>query len=373
MSGPGGLATPGGALRALAWAYLGLVVYATWFPFAGWRWPAGMTVDELLWLPWPRWNGWFDDWANGLGYAGLGALWMSARPLGRRSPWWEATGVMLACAALSYVLECGQHLLPGRVSSLRDWALNSGGAGLGAVLAVWFRRSVGPQRWSVWADRWWLPDAAAGPALLFLWPMALMIPTPLPLGLGQWFRPWQAAMQEWTAGVAWVEGFAPWWATEPAARLGPWSEMLAVALGVLGPMCLAVAMVRPGWRAVASCALMAAAAGVATSLTTGLQFGAAHAMGWLTPQASAGWLLGTVTGLAVAVCRPRAAALLALMAFPAHLVLVAQSPSDPFLTETLQRWDQGPHIRFQGAAIWLGWAWPYAAMAWLLSRFGRRV
>lgn len=372
MNRPGQAPFPGGSLRALAWAYLALVIYATWFPFAGWRWPAGVTLEEVLSLPWPRWNGWFDDWANLLGYAGLGALWALALASRRRVPWVVALGLVFLLSLLSYVLECGQHLLPGRVSSLRDWALNSLGAALGVAFIAVMRRSAQPLRSASWVDQWWSPGAGAGPALVFLWPMALMIPTPLPLGLGQWFRAWQSAMEDWTSGVAWAETFAPWWAMEPATRLGPLSETLAVALGVLGPMCLVLAMVRPGWRAIVSAALVAMVAGVATSLTTGLQFGAGHALGWLTPQASIGWILGGLAGLAVAIWWPTGAALLGLMVFPAHLVLVAQSPADPYLSATLQRWDQGPHIRFQGAAIWLGWAWPYLAMGWLMARLGRR-
>ena len=39
---------------------------------------------------------------------------------------------------------------------------------------------------------------------------------------------------------------------------------------------------------------------------------------------------------------------------------------------TLQGWEQGRFVRFHGLAQWVGWLWPYAAMAWLLGRLGSR-
>ena len=57
-----------------------------------------------------------------------------------------------------------------------------------------------------------------------------------------------------------------------------------------------------------------------------------------------------------------------LMALTALVSLVAQAPADPYFAESLQAWEQGRFIRFHGAAQWIGWAWPYVAMAYLLGR-----
>ena len=43
---------------------------------------------------------------------------------------------------------------------------------------------------------------------------------------------------------------------------------------------------------------------------------------------------------------------------------------DLYFAQSLQSWEQGRFIRFNGLALWIGWVWPYAAMAWLLSRLG---
>ena len=58
----------------LAWAYVALVLYASLFPFSGWRWPPGANAVDLLPLPWPRYFIPFDITSNLLAYAPLGAL-----------------------------------------------------------------------------------------------------------------------------------------------------------------------------------------------------------------------------------------------------------------------------------------------------------
>jgi hypothetical protein len=68
----------------------------------------------------------------------------------------------------------------------------------------------------------------------------------------------------------------------------------------------------------------------------------------------------------------RLAAGLGLVVLSALVVLVAQAPTDPYFADSLQAWEQGRFVRFHGLAQWVGWLWPYAAMAWLLARTGRR-
>jgi hypothetical protein len=65
---------------------------------------------------------------------------------------------------------------------------------------------------------------------------------------------------------------------------------------------------------------------------------------------------------------PRLAAGLALVVLTGLVVLVHMAPPDPYFADSLQAWEQGAFIRFHGLAKWVGWLWPYAALAWLLSR-----
>ena len=41
------------------------------------------------------------------------------------------------------------------------------------------------------------------------------------------------------------------------------------------------------------------------------------------------------------------------------------------VAQTLKTWEQGRFIRFNGLAQWLGWMWPYAALAYVLLRVSR--
>ena len=68
----------------------------------------------------------------------------------------------------------------------------------------------------------------------------------------------------------------------------------------------------------------------------------------------------------------RVAAGLALAALAGGVALVAQAPDDPYFAQNLQSWELGRFVHFHGIAQWVGWLWPYAAMAWLLAQIGRR-
>ena len=71
-------------------------------------------------------------------------------------------------------------------------------------------------------------------------------------------------------------------------------------------------------------------------------------------------------------CPRRVAAGFCLIALTALVMLVATAPADPYFAQSLQGWEQGRFIRFHGAAQWVGWLWPYAAIAFLLSRLAMR-
>jgi hypothetical protein len=69
----------------------------------------------------------------------------------------------------------------------------------------------------------------------------------------------------------------------------------------------------------------------------------------------------------------RASAALVLLALGVDLSLLNQAPESPYFAQTLQAWEQGRFIRFNGLAQWLGWIWPYAAALVVLTQFGRRT
>ncbi len=349
------------------------MVYASWFPLTGWRWPTG-ALPGLMSLPWPRWHDGFDVVANLIGYVPLGALLaatLARRRLGGARTWSLAS---LVAAVLSYLLEVGQGLLPQRVPSLLDWMLNSAGAMAGALVGLWIER-VGSWGWlQRTGEHWFAQHSRTGVALLLLWPLGLLFPTPVPLGLGQVWERLAEVVRDLAGHLA---ATASWWprvnsTAVDAARLSPPAEVLVVALGLLGPCLLAYSMARPGPRRV-WLALGAALLGFGvTTLSTALNFGPQHALAWCTSTSLTGLVLGFVLALCALTTGRRIAAGLGLVAITASLVLVAQAPADPYYAQSLHDWEQGRFIRFHGLAQWIGWSWPYLATLWLLRQIAGR-
>ena len=356
----------------LAWLYAGLIVYASLYPFAGWRWPSTSPWAFLL-LPWSRYWTAFDLVSNLLGYLPLGLLIFTAQVRSGRS---AATGGLLAvglASLLSLAMEVTQNGLPARIPSNVDWALNTLGAASGAALGGLMKALGLLERWQRWRDRWFVDHSAGGLTLLLLWPVGLLFPTALPLGVGQVLSRLRVAVASLLADTplaAW--GRSVFEMPQPAPTLAPLGELGVIALGLLAPCMLSFAVSRAGWRR-ALLVLGIALAGVgATTLSTALNFGPDHAWAWFTLSAAVGLSLGALGAWLLVWVPRRAAAALGLMALTALVLLVAQAPEDAYYAQSLHGWEQGRFIRFHGAAQWVGWLWPYAAMAYLLGRVAAR-
>lgn len=356
----------------LAAVYAALLLYASLYPFSGWRWPPGPSLGTLLALPWPPWRDPFDIWSNVFGYMPLGALLYVALVRRGRAAWQAALAALLAASLLSYLTEVTQQFLPGRVPSRVDWALNSAGAAAGAVLAALLHALGLLQRWQAARERWFLRDSAGGLSLLALWPVGLLFPTPVPLGVGHVAGQLRAGIAALLEDVPWARGLAD--LVQASAHrsppLQPLSDALLQLLGVLAPCLVAFSVARRGWRRAALVLGLPVLGVAATTLSTALSFGPANALAWVTPQTVPALSLGVVLAGLCALLEPRAAAGIGLAVLGALVVLVSQAPVDPYFAHSLQSWEQGRFIRFNGLALWIGWLWPYAAMVWLLGRLG---
>ena len=347
----------------LALIYATLIVYASLYPFEGWR-LQGLAPWSFVWAPWPRyWTG-FDVIANLLGYAPLGFLLAVA---GRRqrwpAPWLLAT---LSPALLSLLLESLQMLLPQRVPSNVDALLNAAGAGLGAALAGLMDWMGWLLRWRRWRERWFLEDASGALVLLMVWPLALLYPVPVAFGLGQVLERAEAALSAHLQDTPWIE-WMPLRVVELQPLL-PFNEVLCVGLGLLVPLLLAYGVIRQ-WAQRLAMALGMSALGVAAlALSAALTYGPVHLWSWFSPQVFAGlaWALAL---LLLGLRLPRRVSLvLALVALVWQLSLLNNAASSVYFAQTLQVWEQGRFIRFHGLIQWLGWLWPYAVLLYLLRR-----
>ncbi len=353
----------------LAQAYAALIVYASLYPFDGWR-LQGIAPWEFLASPWPKYWTAFDLTANMAGYAPLGFLLALAhlRGAGMRIAgrgWAVAVAAMLG-TALSLAMEALQTYLPSRVPSNLDFGLNVLGALAGAVLATGMERLGAIDHWSRFRGRWFVPEARGALVLLALWPLALLFPASVPLGLGQVFERLEAALADWLLDTPFLE----WLPVRDLELqpLVPGAELLCVALGALVP-CLLGYSVMPSVRrrAVLAGAVLAAGVG-ATALSTTLSWGPAHAWSWLTLPVRLGLGAGGVLALLLLPLPRRGCAALVLVAVVVHLSLLNQAPASAYFAHTLLEWEQGRFIRFHGLGQWLGWLWPYAVLAYVLVR-----
>jgi len=347
----------------LALVYAALIVYASLYPFEGWR-VQGLAPWAFVFAPWPRyWTG-FDVLSNLLGYAPLGFLLAVAWRRQRwRAPWLMAT---LTTALLSLLMESLQMLLPLRVPSNVDALLNAGGAALGAALAGLLDWTGWLLRWRRWRERWFLEDASGALALLMVWPLALLYPVPVAFGLGQVLERAEAALSERLQDTPWIE-WMPLREVELQPLL-PFNEVLCVGLGLLVPLLLAYGVIRQWGQRLAMALSMTGLGVVALSLSAALTYGPAHGWSWLGPPVALGlgWALAA---LLLGLWLPRRASLvLALAALVWQLSLLNNAASGAYFEQTLQIWEQGRFIRFHGLIQWLGWLWPYAALLYLLRR-----
>lgn len=353
----------------LALSYAALVVFATLFPFTGWRLQG---VDPWVFLlaplPPPYWTR-FDVSANLIGYGPLGFLTALALLRSGRGRW-AVPVAALAGALLSLGLEFLQIYLPRRVPSNLDLLLNATGALLGALAAALLERLGVLVRWSHFRARWFVPEARGALVLLALWPMALLFPAALPLGLGQVVLRLEGALADWLTGTPYLAWLPT--RTAPLVPLSQGSEALCVALGLWIP-CLLAYGVMPSRRRRALLALLLALLGTAaTALSSALSWGPIHAWEGFGLAVRVGWVGGLLLALATVALPRRACAALLLVVLVWHLALLNQAPTSAYFAQTLQQWEQGRFIRFYGLGQWLGWLWPYAALLYGLLRLSGR-
>jgi VanZ family protein len=353
----------------LALVYAALIVFASLFPFDGWR-AQGLEPQTFLLarIPPPYWT-WFDVNTNIAGYAPLGFLLALAL---MRSGWPRAAVPLaaLAGALLSLCMEFLQIYLPRRVPSNMDFALNVAGTLIGAVLALVLEKLGAVARWSAFRSQWMGEGDAGILVLLALWPCALLFPAAVPFSLGQVLERLDEWLQEQLLGTP----FEAWLPLGDFALmpLSMGAEMLCVMLGLWIPCLLAYCMVRHmGRRAVAAVLLTLAGVGV-TALSAALSWGPAHAWEWVDLPVR----LGVWGGLGLAVIAlplpRRACAVLLPLVLVLNLSILNQAPTNAYFSQTLQAWEQGRFIRFYGLGQWLGWLWPYATLAYVVVRVSRR-
>lgn len=353
--------------KSAAWPlsliYTALIVYASLFPFTGWR-SQGIPPWAFLTAPFPRyWSG-FDVAINIAGYVPFGSvLALSAL----RSGYFKHA-IWMPCAVaivFSLTMEMLQSYLPVRFPSREDWLLNSFGAIMGATGTVLLAGRGWILRWNQWRSQWFVEHAHGGLVLLALWPIALLFPPPVPFGLGHVVERVEDVLENWLVDTPFFD-----WIPLRVLDLEPMNpgvQVVCVALGLLLPCLLAYCIIPTRAKRIAFALLLIAAGITMTVLSSALSWGPAHAWTWLDLPVQVGLGLALVLALVLALLPFGISSPLLLLLMGIYLNLLNQAPSNPYLEQTLQAWEQGRFIRFHGLAQWLGWLWPYATLLFVVA------
>lgn len=365
----GGVQQPaGGIQRPLALLFAGLIAYASLYPFTGWRDQDIFPLQFLL-APLPQYWTRFDVGANLIGYVPLGFL-LALAGLRRQRVVGAIAVAVIGGGLLSLTLETAQTYLPSRIASNLDLMLNTAGACVGALVAWALQASSVLDRVRRLRARWFTPDARGALVLLALWPLALLFPAAVPMGLGQVFERLESALAQALADTPFLE-WLPMREIE-LQPLVPVAQLICVSLGALIPCLLGYCVVRTVRQRVGVGVGMLLAGLAASALSAALTYGPENAWAWFDAPVQIGLACTAVLLASLLMVPPRAAAALALLALVIQLGLLNQAPADPYFAQTLQTWEQGRFIRFHGLVQWLGWLWPYAVLVWVFVRLTRR-
>lgn len=352
-------------VRAALLAWLLLIIYASWYPFTGWR-DNGLPLLAFLNLVKQRyWTG-FDVGVNIAGYVPFGMLLVLSMYPRIRGVW----AVLLAALAgvlTTGTMEAVQNFLPTRVPSNLDFITNAGGCLLGAILGALVAPGLlDRSRLFQLRRRWFAPHASQGLVLVALWPLAQVYPQPYLFGHGQVLP----MVSNWLSS---------WFDTEIdlVALLRPGSDTMSVeqywlsetiitACGMTGAALTLMCLVRRGaprfWLMIA----LLATALVVKAFASSLLFRPDNALVWVTPGAEGGFLIGLIMLSGLVFAPQVAQRRLAVVTLVLALIVVNTIPVNPYFSSTLQGWVQGKFLNFNGAAELLSLSWPFFALWFLL-------
>ena len=350
--------------RAALLAYLLLIVYASWFPFSGWR-SSGLSPFAFLVLQMPRWWTGFDVMVNIVGYMPFGTLIVLALHPRVRGVWAVAVAAVVGLL-VSGTMEVVQNYLPSRVPSSLDLLTNAGGCLAGALLGAWFAPMLlDRSRLYLLRQRWFAAHASQGLVLVALWPLAQVYPQNYLFGNGQILPLLSEWLSDWLDTdidlVTMLRGDVPmsveqYWL----------SETIITACGMTGAALTLLCLTRRGAPRLSLMLALIGVGIVVKTLASSLFFAPDNAFVWVTPGAEGGFLIGLIMLAGLAFAPQVAQRRLAVVTLVLSLIVVNTIPANPYFVSTLQAWQQGKFLNFNGAAQFLDMAWPVIALWFLL-------
>ncbi len=345
-------------------AYMLLIVYASWYPFAGWH-LSGLSPWSFLNLAMPQYWTTFDVLVNVVGYIPFGTLIVFAVYPHLRGI--LAMLVALACGmAVSGTMEAVQTFLPNRVPSNLDLFTNSLGCFIGAVVGVRGAPSfLDRSQLNYLRQKWFAPQASHGIVLLGLWPLAQIYPQGYLFGHGQLMpiiSDWLSSLTD--TNIDLVGMLRP----EVALTVEQYwlSETIITACGLTGAVLTMMCLLRRAAPRIGLAIVLIVGALLVKALASALLFTPDNAFVWLTPGAQGGFIIGLIMLAGLTFAPQVAQRRLAMLTLALSLVVVNGIPVNPYFSATLQSWVQGKFLNFNGAAQFLSLLWPLFAL-WFLA------
>ena len=345
--------------RPFGWVAALGVIYASLYPFEGWR-DSGWQFSVWFFSPWPKYWTQRDLWLNWAGYLPLGFLWAWAL-LRRQRRLWRVVVAAVQTSLFSFVLEALQGFLDARVSSNVDWAFNTLGGLSGAALAWWMSAPPRLRHWQAVRTQWVRPQGGAAWALLVLWLLALCVPSALPCAVGRW------PGDEWAQVVSSLppallpNGGARWMLTTH-------QESALIALTLLSPMALIHLAVRGQVNKWALGLGMLASGVLVLTLVSGMTHGIHHAGTWLKGSTPLAMGVAAILGGLLLALPQRWGVRAGLVLLLAHAIGVNVFVHSGYWSMEWQAFLQGPAARVNGVLAWVALLWPWLAMLMVAVR-----
>ena len=330
-----------------ALAYTLLAIYASLYPFSGWR-DTGAPLTAYLTGGWPRYTTAFDLALNVGAYAPLGFIWVAALRHRFSAGLSVILAIVIGCA-LSLAMETLQNFLPSRVASNLDLGCNALGTVLGALAgARWGGTLLDGGRLHALRLRLFHTGTLAdgGLVLLWLWLLTQFNPDILLFGNGD-----LRDLLELETPLSY------------SASMFSQLEAVVVAAHILA-LSLLVGVLARGARWLAPTFVLLAL--VAKTFAFMLLTNSLDGFAWATPGSTLGLGLGLGGWLAASFLPARFQQALAAMALLLAVTLVNLAPENPYLANTWQTWNPGQFLNFHGLTRLVSSLWPFLALPWLM-------
>ena len=349
----------------ISWVYAAVIIYASLFPFVGWRNQA-IYPWEFLFAPFPNyWTG-YDLLINLLGYIPFGFFLTLADLRVNKKTRKSIGNNWVFAIVLSLILEAIQTYLPSRVPSTIDFLLNSLGACIGACIAYYFEKHRIIDAWNQFRYRWLIKDSVGPFACLMIWPLAIVYPPTIPFLMGNIIWGIKSKLSQIFIESALGEMFNL--NNQIQGQITFWESLACVATGLLVPIFLGYCIVPMQRHRMWLILIVASVGASALMISSTLTFGIMHVFSWVSLIVCIGYFLATAFALAFIKASTKSTQFFVLALIIVHLIFTNGISTDVYLAQSIQIWDQARNARFIGLTQWVGWTWPYIVFMLVLLR-----